>query len=269
MTNKIVSKNTAHRYNTRYQNLRKEGLKKSEITLNMLYGNKYEFKRYKWDKKKQKPEYISIDKQSDKVKDILYREQQLVKVRTATGKIRYYSPYYKKFMKPPKVPMKIKVADNVYIYLYRMDRERSQLYHVVKWELADFVMQNPQDVEEYRKNLVPIFDKIVKTYAKTLKKYPLGTWRGKPFRVHISGRIKYIFTKHGVMKTGGRTFLATRAENHSGVRKKFNHTINEIKGDFKDGYTDIAIHSIYLYLSAPFTEEARAKYGIRTGVRDI
>lgn len=255
LNDKQVSAGTAHRYNTRYINLRKTK-KPSEITLNELYGNKYKYQQGK-----------NIELQPDKVQEILYRKQQLVKVTTVTGKTKHWSPYFKKYMRPPKAPMQTTIA-GVPMLLYRVDRERTRAYHIITWELGKFVMTSPHDVERVKNLILPRFDRILSKIPAKLRTYSFHT-KYKHNKPHLTGKVKYIFQKHGAMTSSGRNWAYTRASNLGYVRKQFVHMLDQIKGDFKDGYTQITIKSVYIYIHVDIEDHLRELYGIRSGVRDL
>jgi hypothetical protein len=235
-TGQVVSEKTAHRYNTRYLNLRKQGLSANEITMNMLYGNKLVYKKG-----------VALHDQKEKVEHVMRKQKQIFKTKNVKGQDVYLHPQYGVLpsqVVKEKVPVRIRICGGIPVYLYRMNGTGDRVYHVIAWNIGK-VFRTQNGFIQWRLANQPRFDCIFAHIPKILKKYPLF---GEPYHYGRVSNVRYNANTGYMSPETGSAFGQTKADNLRYIENDFNKTLNDIE-DFigMSGYTTYKLMRIYFF----------------------
>lgn len=170
--NRVVSEKTARRYNNHYIVLRKRGIPRKQITLNMLYGNPYRVAS-------PSGRFLSVDDYSVKARRLDRRDVKLIKVATAEGK-KLYDPFTKKFhRKSTRKRLRAytyRLLPRCIVHLYVPTKDLDYIYHYYRFR-PDVYMK-PVALKDWRRDIEPQIDRIFDEIYKNSNKYPLGTGSG-------------------------------------------------------------------------------------------
>lgn len=160
ITNRTTSERTAKRYNTRYRNLKEQGYKDEDITMNLLYGNKFTYKKGK-----------TIRGQSEKTQNVMNRKRQFYTTRNMQGKQIRISPTYGKIKEKKKIPLHTTICGQR-MYLYRMNTVKDRVYHILRINVNKEITSG-EHLELFRNSINHKIKCIINNIPYIKRTYPL------------------------------------------------------------------------------------------------
>ena len=252
ITKRYVSKATAHRYNAFYRKHPK-GLHTS------AYGN------YRYKPKKKYTE------QTEKLKKLIYKPNQVIRTKDRTGKTVYFSPFEREILKSDVAKklgkMDYTICDEaVKVKLYRLTRDRNHVYHVFTWYI-DSIFQLQEGIEIWLEKVgKPIMECILNEVYDQSKKNKLD-----PLQVaygHFQVQFYSDIDSYPASRTFG--FLKPTLKGLDQLGREFNSMVN----DYSHKLATASYHRCYFNRLSIYLYAMRNPYNImfskyRSGVLNI
>jgi len=192
---------------------------------------------------------VPLSEHSKTVRKLAYgKGNQIIKTKDKTGKTVYYSPMQDEVLTKKELQklkkLDYKICNGVQVELYRLTRDRQNLYHILRWE-PYVKLVNSWSVDMWEPKSWKTFQCILKEANRIAKKHGLGNMQ--TIYIHVSS---YFYSDIDGWESG--KFLGNVLPNKSGDRillKEWKEFLewNKQKLD-SNAYHNILVQKVTFYI---------------------